>query len=88
MFGFSIIILLLFIIGVIIVTNSFTKMSFQCPKQNIEYKYRIKTTQARYQELSRKFLLNALSIKGIENLIKHLKKRIRLLKTSLNKVHH
>jgi hypothetical protein len=39
MLTFKNFILVLFIIGIIIVTSQVTKMTYECPKKEIEYKY-------------------------------------------------
>lgn len=43
MLTFKNLILLIFIIGIIIVTREVTKMSSECPKKEIEYKYMPRT---------------------------------------------
>jgi hypothetical protein len=39
MLSFKNFILVLFIIGIIIVTSEVTKMTYECPRKEIEYKY-------------------------------------------------
>jgi len=43
MLTFKNLILIIFIIGIIIVTREATKMSFKCPKKEVEYKYMPRT---------------------------------------------
>ena len=43
MLTFKNLIILIFIIGIIIVTRETTKMSFKCPKKEVEYKYMPRT---------------------------------------------
>ena len=43
MLTFKNLIILIFIIGIIIVTREVTKMSSECPKKEIEYKYMPRT---------------------------------------------
>jgi hypothetical protein len=43
MLTFKNLILIIFIIGIIIVTREATKMSFECPKKEVEYKYMPRT---------------------------------------------
>jgi len=43
MLTFKNLILLIFIIGVIIITKEVTRMTFDCPKKEVEYKYMPRT---------------------------------------------